>query len=103
MEDLTLQVFLDASSQLYKRVCPSVRPSVRPLVRNASVKIAENCVMQDEDASYAEVHVLVPFKMRPRISTRGCVRQSVLNRGVHRGSLMEYPPKTRDSSSSLSP
>ena len=25
-------LFLDASSHLYKRVCPSVRPSVRPLV-----------------------------------------------------------------------
>ena len=29
------QVFLDASTHLYKRVCPSVSPSVRPLVRNA--------------------------------------------------------------------
>ena len=25
--------FLDASSHLYNRVCPSIRPSVRPLVR----------------------------------------------------------------------
>ena len=40
--------FLDASSHLYKRVCPSVGPSVRPLVRNAFVKIAENGVMQGE-------------------------------------------------------
>merc|ERR1712228_199687 len=53
--------FLDASSHLYKRVCPSirpsvgppVRPSVRPSVRNAFVKIAENGVMQDEGASRA--------------------------------------------------
>ena len=37
-------LFLDASSHLNKRVCPSVR--------NAFVKIAENRVMQDEDASY---------------------------------------------------
>ena len=52
--------FLDASSHLYKRVCPSVRwsvrpsvrPLVRPLVRNAFVKIAENGVIQDGDASY---------------------------------------------------
>ena len=27
-----ISVFLDASSHLYKRVCPSVRPSVRPYV-----------------------------------------------------------------------
>ena len=48
--------FLDASSHLYKRVCPSVGPTVRPLVRpsvhTAFVKIAENGVMQDGDASY---------------------------------------------------
>ena len=48
--------FLDASSHLYKRVCPSVgrsvRRSVRPSVRDAFVKIAENGLMQDEDASY---------------------------------------------------
>ena len=58
--------FLDASSHLYKRVCPSVslslsvgrsvgpsvRPSVRRSVRDAFVKIAENGLMQDEDASY---------------------------------------------------
>ena len=52
--------FSDASSHLYKRVCPSVRPSVRPSirrsvrrsVRNAFVKIAENGIMQDGDASY---------------------------------------------------
>ena len=40
--------FLDASSHLNKRVCPSVRP----LVHNAFVKIAENGVMQDGDATY---------------------------------------------------
>ena len=33
-------------------VRPSVRPSVGWSVRNAFVKIAENGVMQDEDASY---------------------------------------------------
>ena len=37
-----LSTFLDASSHLYKRVCPSVRPSVRrsvrPSVRNAFVR-----------------------------------------------------------------
>ena len=44
--------FLDASSYLYKRLCPSVRWSVHPLVRDAFVKIAENGLMQDEDASY---------------------------------------------------
>ena len=46
--------FLDASSHLYKSVSvrPSVSLSVRPSVRNAFVKIAENGVMQDGDASY---------------------------------------------------
>ena len=34
-------MFLDASSNLYKRVCPSVRQSVGPLVRNAFVKSGE--------------------------------------------------------------
>ena len=29
---LSCTLFLDASSHLYKRVCPPVRPSVRPLV-----------------------------------------------------------------------
>ena len=38
-------IFLDASSHLYKRVCPSVGPSVRWSVRDAFVKIAENGVM----------------------------------------------------------
>ena len=44
------QLFLDASSHLYKRVCPSVRPSVGPSVRrsvrrsvrHAFVKNAQN-------------------------------------------------------------
>ena len=36
------------SLNLYKSVCTSVRP----LVRNAFVKIAQNGIMQDEDASY---------------------------------------------------
>ena len=44
--------FLDASLHLYKWVCPSVRPLVRRMVRNASVKIAENGKIQDGDASY---------------------------------------------------
>ena len=30
-----LSLFLDASSHLYKRVCPSVGPSVRPSVRRS--------------------------------------------------------------------
>ena len=34
--------FLDASSHLYNRVCPSVAPSVRRLVGDALVKIKEN-------------------------------------------------------------
>ena len=42
-------MFLDAFSHLYKRVCPSVHPSVC----DAFVKIAENGIMQDGDASYA--------------------------------------------------
>ena len=44
--------FLVAYKRLYKRVCPSVGPLVRLLVRNAFVKIAENGVMPDGDASY---------------------------------------------------
>ena len=47
-----LFTFLDAASHLYKRVCPSVSRSVRRSVRNAFVKIAENGLMQDGDASY---------------------------------------------------
>ena len=31
----TVILFLDASSHLYKRVCPSVGPSVRPSVRRS--------------------------------------------------------------------
>ena len=34
--------FLDATSHLYKRVCPSVGPSICPLVSHAFVKITEN-------------------------------------------------------------
>ena len=45
-------------------MCPSVRRSVGPLVgpsvRNAFVKIAENGVMQDGDASYV-VHKALLF------------------------------------------
>ena len=41
----------------------SVRPSVRPSVRNAFVKIAENGVMQDEDASYVVYTALFPSQM----------------------------------------
>ena len=32
---LFLSPFLDASTHLYKRLCPSVRPLVRPLVRGS--------------------------------------------------------------------
>ena len=42
------QSFLDASSHLYKRVCPSIRRSVHWSVSHAFVKIAENGIMQDE-------------------------------------------------------
>ena len=41
-------------------VRPSVGPSVRPSVRNAFVKIAENGVMQDGDASYVVYTTLFP-------------------------------------------
>ena len=34
--------FLVADTQLYKRLCPSVRPLVRPLVRGDRVKKWEN-------------------------------------------------------------
>ena len=46
------QSFLDASLHIYKRVCPSIRLLVRRLVHKALVKIAENGIMQDEDASH---------------------------------------------------
>ena len=49
---MSIIFFLDASSHLYKRVCPSVGRSVGPSVRNAFVKIAETGVMRDGDASY---------------------------------------------------
>ena len=40
-----------------------VGPSVRPSVRNAFVKIAENGVMQDGDASYVVYTALLnPFR-----------------------------------------
>ena len=32
---IPIETFLDASSHLYKRVCPSVRPSVGPSVRRS--------------------------------------------------------------------
>ena len=38
-----------------------VRPSVGPFVRHAFVKIAENGVMQDEDASYAVYTALFSY------------------------------------------
>ena len=51
--------FLDACSHLYKGVCLSVHlsggPLVRQLVHNTLVKIAENGVMQDGDASFVIV------------------------------------------------
>ncbi len=52
--------FLDASSHLYKRVCPSVRRSVRPCVglsaRNAFVKSGEMKHLQRK--KYDETHLL---------------------------------------------
>ena len=43
MTVITVMTFLDASSQLYKRPCPSVGWSVRPLVR-PSVTLSSNSV-----------------------------------------------------------
>ena len=53
--------FLDASLHLYKRVCPSSGLLARRLVRNAFVKIAENGVMQDGDASFVVVVYMALF------------------------------------------
>ena len=61
--------FLDALPHLYKRVCPSVRRSVGPSGRrsfgpsvgHAFVKITENGVMQDGDASYVVYTALFFF------------------------------------------
>ena len=58
---MNVNVFLDASSHLYKRVSPSVGPSVGPSVCIAFVKIAENGVIQDEDASYVVYTALLSF------------------------------------------
>ena len=53
---MNLTRFLVACTGLYRSPCRSVGRSVRrlvgPSVRNTFVKIAENGVMQDEDASY---------------------------------------------------
>ena len=47
-------------------VRPSVRRSVGPLVRDAFVKIAENGVMQDGDASYVVYTALLEnFSLTP--------------------------------------
>ena len=55
--------FLDAP-RISIRGCvrPLVRPSVAPSVRNAFIKIAENGVMQDEDASYVVYTALLQLK-----------------------------------------
>ena len=45
-------IFLDASSHLYMRVCPSVRPSVCPSVNNY-----ENGVRGASDAEYSALFV----------------------------------------------
>ena len=49
---------------LYKRVCPSVHRSIGPLVRYAFVKIAENGVMQNGDASYVVYTALFQKALR---------------------------------------
>ena len=48
-----------ADTQLYKRLCPSVRPLVRPLVRHARV---ENAKTRIYDAAVAIVCVLVCWR-----------------------------------------
>ena len=69
----SLVPFLDASSHLYKRVCPSVGPSVRRSVRNAFVKSGEMKYLQPK--KYGETHLM--FDLRSRISMTGYVRRSV--------------------------
>ena len=51
MNGIALAIF-SCEKQLYTRLCPSVGPSVGPSVHDAFVKIADNGVMQDGDASY---------------------------------------------------
>ena len=54
-----MRVFRCVLASLYEGL--SVRPSVRPSVRDALVKIAENGVMQDGDASYVVYTALFKF------------------------------------------
>ena len=43
--------FLDASSHLYKRVCPSVGPSVGPSIGHKRVEIMKNAYFEQNKAS----------------------------------------------------
>ena len=53
--------FLDASSHLYKRVCPSVRPSVGPSVRRSVRRSVTPSLRRLRDASNAEYSALFSF------------------------------------------
>ena len=56
---------LDASSHLYKR-------SVGPVVRNAFVKIVENGIVRDEDASYVMYMAFLAITILPiNLATAG--------------------------------
>ena len=50
-------------------VRPSIRPSVGPLVRDAFVKIAENGVMLDGDASYVVYTALLKLYMIHKLNS----------------------------------
>ena len=68
--------FLDASSHLYIRVCPSVGPSVGPSVRrsvrHAFVKNRENRCFQQMKPREGHKKGRAYLKWHPRISIRGC-------------------------------
>merc|ERR1711951_309795 len=45
-------IFLDASSHLYKRVCPSVGPSVRPSVRRSVRWLVGDAFVKNKENHY---------------------------------------------------
>ena len=68
--------FLDASSHLYKRVCPSVRPlvrpsvrlSVRPSVRYAFSKIAKINEIRHKKRVHLNQGTTTTFPMKPLLT-----------------------------------
>ena len=72
---------LDASSHLYKRLCPSICPSIHRSVcrsvHNAFVKISENGIMRVRDASYVVYMALIDASSHVYIKVYPSVRRSI--------------------------